>query len=947
LTRTRDTSSGSHRRRGFHTETLEPRLLLTGTLAFSDDFNQAAGTLPNPNTWKYDTGWENGAYYVDDSTTMSIVNDPTAQDGKALALTTFPNTTTDPGTYWGARINTSIAPIGGALTYGHIEARIRLPGGPNGAGDGVGCSFWMLGSNFPTVGWPACGEIDIMENSGENPGTNGGTIHGPGFQQPGIYANYYLPTGQAYYQAYHTFAIDWSPGVVQFSVDGHVYAVRTRAQLPSGDTWAFDHPFFIILGIGRDGGSVDSNTVYPQTEYIDYVHAYSRTVVGVPSLLTAKAVSTNQINLFWQDTFNDQTGFTLQRSKTASFTTIDSSITIAPNVGSYQDTGLSANTNYFYRIQATSFDSTTSITTTSAFSYLTSATTWADQNINSTGGSAAFTTDTLTLIGGGSGGIGGTADQFNFADQSCIVDGSWTAEITSLTNTNAAAEAGVMLRTSSSSSSLFAGMFITAANTAVFEWRSGTTAQSASASITALPAWVKLVRAGTSFSGYFSKDGDTWTQVGSTQTIALATSALGGAAVTSHASSTTTAVMPDVSFSPTPVTPVAQINSGGSASGTFTADAGNTGGSTSNGSATIDTAGTNNPAPLAVYQSNRYGSFSYTFTGLTAGQPYDVQLLFAETYWTAVGSRIFDVIVNGDMALANFDIFAEAGAADRAVSKDIITTATSSGQIVLQFNTDKDNAQVNGIRILPEPGWLTVASGQTMTLSSSTSAPGITINDGATLKLTAGTHQTLSVGTVDLIGSGTLDLNDNAMIVRAGNLTNVTSEIASGYNGGPGIISTTAVTNPNALTTLGVIQNSTTSGIPVYTTFAGQTAVVSDVLVKYTYYGDANLSGNVDGTDYSLIDQGFNSAGAMTGWVYGDFNYDQKTDGSDYALIDNAFNQQTTPLALPANETAARETKNSEPAAPIAAAASLTDADDADQRKRYRHHRLELAVAKP
>jgi hypothetical protein len=79
------------------------------------------------------------------------------------------------------------------------------------------------------------------------------------------------------------------------------------------------------------------------------------------------------------------------------------------------------------------------------------------------------------------------------------------------------------------------------------------------------------------------------------------------------------------------------------------------------------------------------------------------------------------------------------------------------------------------------------------------------------------------------------------------------------------------------------------------------------VLVKYTYYGDANLDGQVDGSDYTLIDNGFNQHGSLTGWYNGDFNYDGKIDGSDYTLIDNAFNTQAGNLsstALIASSTA-------------------------------------------
>jgi hypothetical protein len=91
-----------------------------------------------------------------------------------------------------------------------------------------------------------------------------------------------------------------------------------------------------------------------------------------------------------------------------------------------------------------------------------------------------------------------------------------------------------------------------------------------------------------------------------------------------------------------------------------------------------------------------------------------------------------------------------------------------------------------------------------------------------------------------------------------------------------------------------VIQN-TNGTTAIYSSFDGQPSTANDVLVKYTYYGDADLSGVVDGSDYSLIDNGFTQK--LTGWFNGDFNYDGVVDGSDYTLMDNAFNLQGTTLA--------------------------------------------------
>ena len=102
-------------------------------------------------------------------------------------------------------------------------------------------------------------------------------------------------------------------------------------------------------------------------------------------------------------------------------------------------------------------------------------------------------------------------------------------------------------------------------------------------------------------------------------------------------------------------------------------------------------------APQAVYQSNRYGNFTYTIPGLTAGSAYTVRLHFAEEYWTAAGQRVFNVSINGTQVLTNFDILATAGAEYKAVVEQFSGTASSSGTITIQFTSVTDQAQVNGI----------------------------------------------------------------------------------------------------------------------------------------------------------------------------------------------------------------------------------------------------------
>ncbi len=148
---------------------------------------------------------------------------------------------------------------------------------------------------------------------------------------------------------------------------------------------------------------------------------------------------------------------------------------------------------------------------------------------------------------------------------------------------------------------------------------------------------------------------------------------------------------------------------------------------------------------------------------------------------------------------------------------------------------------------------------------------------------------------------GQLDLSNNDMVIHNGSLADVQNQILSGFDGGDwqgqGIVSSAAATDPSHLTTLAVISNDLGGGTPLFglagtmgKLFDNYNAYPTDILIKYTYYGDANLDGQVDGTDYSRIDNGYLSH--STGWLNGDFNYDNTIDGSDYTLIDNAFNTQ-------------------------------------------------------
>ncbi len=143
------------------------------------------------------------------------------------------------------------------------------------------------------------------------------------------------------------------------------------------------------------------------------------------------------------------------------------------------------------------------------------------------------------------------------------------------------------------------------------------------------------------------------------------------------------------------------ISAGGPAAAPFVADEDYTGGATAATTTAISTTGITNPAPQSVWQHNRYGNFTYTIPGLTAGANYTVRLDFAEEYWTAAGSRTFNVLINGTQVLTNFDIFATAGGEFKGVAESFTATASSAGAVTIQFVTVKDNAQVNGIQITP------------------------------------------------------------------------------------------------------------------------------------------------------------------------------------------------------------------------------------------------------
>lgn len=243
-------------------------------LVWSDEFDGPSGSAPDSTKWTYDMGgrgWGNNELetYTDHAQNARL------QDGMLIIQAlkeTFAGSDGITRHYTSARLKTQ-----GLFrqTYGRVEARIKIP-----YGQGLWPAFWMLGDDIAKVRWPKCGEIDIMENIGREPSIIHGTIHGPGYSgSSGISASYSLPADQRFADDFHIFAVEWEPKVIRFYVDTSLYKTTTSADLPSGTTWVFDHPFFVILNVAVGGdwpGSPDSSTVFPQTMQVDYVRVYQR-----------------------------------------------------------------------------------------------------------------------------------------------------------------------------------------------------------------------------------------------------------------------------------------------------------------------------------------------------------------------------------------------------------------------------------------------------------------------------------------------------------------------------------------------------------------------------------------------------------------------------------------------------------------------------------------------
>jgi beta-glucanase (GH16 family) len=244
------------------------------TLTWSDEFNGPNNSAVDASKWVMETGgwgWGNKEleYYTDRPQNAYVEHGKLVIKAVREKYAGADDVTRD---YTSARLKT----LGKfTQTYGRFEARIKIP-----RGQGMWPAFWMLGEDIGTNKWPACGEIDIMENIGKEPGIVHGSIHGPGYiGGVGLEASFSLLGGRKFADGYHVYAVEWEPEAIRLYVDKHLYVTRTRADMKPGWKWVFDHPFFMILNLAVGGdwpGSPDAATKFPQNMLVDYVRVYGQ-----------------------------------------------------------------------------------------------------------------------------------------------------------------------------------------------------------------------------------------------------------------------------------------------------------------------------------------------------------------------------------------------------------------------------------------------------------------------------------------------------------------------------------------------------------------------------------------------------------------------------------------------------------------------------------------------
>ncbi len=238
-------------------------------LIWENEFEGPAGQLPDAENWTYDIGngrggWGNAQLEYDTDKPENV-----SLDGNGNLAITAREESYEDFDYTSGRIKTQ-----GLFEYarGRFEASIKLP-----IGQGIWPAFWLLGTDINTVGWPECGEIDIMEYRGQAPSIAQGAVHGPGYSGGGAIWRAFALTGAGFNEDFHVFGVEWTKDRIVFYIDDKQYFSVTQADVANKGDWVFDHNFFIILNVAVGGnfvGDPDDTTVFPQTMLVDWVRVY-------------------------------------------------------------------------------------------------------------------------------------------------------------------------------------------------------------------------------------------------------------------------------------------------------------------------------------------------------------------------------------------------------------------------------------------------------------------------------------------------------------------------------------------------------------------------------------------------------------------------------------------------------------------------------------------------
>lgn len=237
-----------------------------------DDFNGPALSAPDPSKWNVDVRPRGQNQELDYDTDR---RENSSLDGSGhLVLQAIAehfvdiNGLVSPQPYTSARLDTR-----GKLeqAYGKFEARIKLPQG----GRGIWPAFWLLGADIDDVGWPECGEIDILEMAGSRPQEVKGSLHGPGHSGTEAFTRAYLLQNEIFAEKFHIFTLEWTETGMRWLVDGSAYHTRTPEGLAAlSQRWVYDHPFYVIINLAVGGlfdGDPDESTPFPQVMLVDYV----------------------------------------------------------------------------------------------------------------------------------------------------------------------------------------------------------------------------------------------------------------------------------------------------------------------------------------------------------------------------------------------------------------------------------------------------------------------------------------------------------------------------------------------------------------------------------------------------------------------------------------------------------------------------------------------------